>query len=248
MRRIVPSLFALALALWPIEADATACTAGCTQFIEAGSSTTTNTTTLTSVVAGHSITAFYCFTAAVTISSFTIGGVAATIGGATSTTSGHTCGLANAVNVASGSIVTTVTYSAACGSCQLLTEEWPDTSTTGTMNGMNSTATSGSIANTPIPSGAFTTTGSSDRVESFYLQLAAIAPTLPGGYAVAENSIFASTGIMSVFATGVTPGSQNPTFLSGAGSNDTSNSAAGFILVAAAPPAGHPRLLKDVGQ
>ena len=241
--------FVLLAAAWPhAQANAAACTAGCSQVQNTTVfSGTSVSVTLTSVVAGHSVRGLVCYNGP-TAMAMTVGGSSATSGGVAPSGGGYTCSVFNKINVSSGSVVVTGTATGTCVGCFLFAEEWPDTSTTGTMDGQNGTYLYVGASGTSIPTGSFTTTGSSDSIEVFLLNIAWLgAATPPSGYATSVN-LSTSAGYQSAYITGVSAGSTNPAFVSTAIYTDTWALGAGFTGVTGGGGGPPLRVLMGVGK
>ncbi len=247
MRSKLFALFLLALCWLPAKAHATACTAGCVQFVDGSVfSGTTLTLTLTSVGTGNAIHGAVCFDATA-ISSIVTNSVASAVGATKPNGGGKTCALYAAQNITGGTANVVITFTTACGNCTTHGEEWHGDATTGTsLDAMNGTYTSG--ASSSVPSGSFTTTNPSDVIESIYFQPENVVPaTIPTGHAVATadttNGWFSSYQLVS------SAGAQNPTWTSGVGAFDNTNLAGGFEQSGGGGGAVvHTRLTKDVGQ
>jgi hypothetical protein len=242
------ALFGLLLATGSpaAEANASACSAGCAQYVSSSAfSGTSVSATLVGVTAGHSIHVFWCLTPnTLTVTGVTIGGNAATVGTNTSGTGGSDrCGMAVYPNSPSGSVSVVVNASATCSGCYVHAEEWAGDAATSPLDGQNSTYTADGIAGTSLPSGVFTSTAT-DTIEAMIFEPNGASNTIPSGFTTAANDT--ANGWISSYKTSVTAGAQNPTFTSVSGAFD--NFVSGAAFKSASGVISHLRLLIGAGK
>lgn len=202
------------------EANATACTVGCVQYVLHNSfSGTTANSTVTGVVAGHGIRVWACLdeTGSPTgtgISTLTIGGTSVTPQATASSGDGYICSVSYRANVSSGSNAVNLTINGtACTGCTTYAEEWADASTSAA-DGQNATFTTDGTLDTSLPCGSITTSGSNDNVEAILFQADSTAPTSgPAGFTLA----YSATTFYAYYNTAVTAGTYNPSYSSASG-------------------------------
>lgn len=181
---------------WPVaRANATACTAGCTQYVQtAAYSGHTVAPNLTGVASGGaSIHIYACgsitgtFAPAVT----DVQGSTYTVGQIRITTS-KTCFVASAPNVSSGAHTITVDYgaSATCSNCEAVSAEWPGEATSSLQDNWNAVTPSGQNAiyntnSTTLVHCPATTTNANDHFEYVLFQEQLVAPTFGAPWALA---------------------------------------------------------------
>lgn len=248
MKRLFLALLLLAAVFWPHdEANATACTGGCSQFVHASAfSGTAPGVTITGVTAGDSLHIWYCYEGPTAVNGVTVGGSATgvQIGAVTSTGGGHFCGMAVKANSASGSVAIVVNTIGACTNCDTWVSEWAGEATSSSLAAENSTYTAGS-SSTPLPCGSITS-GAGDTIEALLFQSQSVTPTSsPAGYSA---SFIFSTYSFGVFKTAASAGASNPTYTGGASSFDNSVTCASFTQAGGGGAVLHNRTMTGAGS
>lgn len=230
MKRVIAALALLLSSIfWTTESDATACTAGCTQWaLSAAFGGTTTSASLPSVGTGHVIIANYCVSAPALTVTITDGTNTYTApAAATVTGTVWHCGTAFALNVTAGSPTITATASGAVAQLSIWVEEWTGVVTSAALDGTGSgltTAGSG-VAGQTFNSGNWTTSTNGDLIYGFSQTNGGV--TAGSGFAIAVSDT--GSGYGSVFATQATAGSINAPFAT-IGVTFNENDAVGMAL------------------
>lgn len=185
---------------------------------------TTASTTLAGVTAGNAILIVSCGITNLATSGVTVGGVAATLMGTTSTGNNTTCTGSYRRNVGAGSNTITATFSGTCAGCFVLAEEYSGLAASGALDGQSATYTADGTAGTNLPAGSFTTTVNNDMIWVVIFQSQNVTPTLDTGYSA--GSVGVGSTWWSEYKTQPSAGAINPKFVSGTGAFDNSVTAA----------------------